>query len=963
MKNSLLYFVLPLLLINPFASFAINPCNISGKVIDKKTGEELIGVTIIVEGTAFGAITDFEGKYRISGLKPGVYTLIATYVSYNKKIIKGIEVKDKEMISLNFSMEESSKDLQEYVVQADFKKESASALLIQQKNATSVSSGVSSDLIRKTPDRTTAYVIKRISGASIQDNKFAIIRGLSDRYNMGVLNGAPLPSTESDRKAFSMDIIPASVIDNIQIVKGATPELPGDFAGGVIQINTKDIPDENKITINFGAQYHSLTTFKSGLSGIGSSTDWLGYDNNSRTLPENIMSTDENKMASLTQKVIDTKQFNNNFEQKNVNSFSPNYSLQLSASKRLKLFKNDFGIVFAWSYNNSNKYTPFRTTRPSGAATETYNESKSDGVFYDNDRYTNTVINGGVLNLAYKVGNHSKFMFKNLFTLTSEDQTVHQTGYEYTNRMDPLNSDIKKYDNNINYYQMSRMFSSQFIGEHLLSKKLKLKFKYNAGLNNIHREVPDYRRILYQSEKNNAMGDTGFSNPIVSVVPNAKSYTPLGSGRYFSGLDEKMYSVGYDVSIPLKLEKVAFEFKAGGYHQWRDRQFQARSFMYTQDDNNYDPSKGDLIKRFGPGFVFSNNLIDSSTHYLTETTQGSDQYTASSRLNAGYGMVELKIASRLRLIGGMRVEQFSQKLSSVSLGAQKKVDTSYVDFLPSINVVYELTEKMNLRASASKTVSRPEFREFAQLAFYEFNYNAIITGNPDLKRAEIFNYDIKYEFFPTAGQLFSVNPFYKKFVNPIEAISLNGATGINQFTYWNAPNATSYGVEFEGRINLASINKFASSSILKNITIFANYAWIASKVTVSDTNTLASAVSNRSLQGQSNYVFNAGLMYSEPKSKIDISLTGNEIGRRIAFVNDNKYMIIWEDPRTVIDFSISKTFYKSLLAKVTLGDILAQPVVFYNDLNQNGKYDEGSDATVTKYKYGYTVQFSLGYSF
>ncbi len=942
---------------------------IAGKILDKKTGEELIGVTVLLEGTALGAVTDFEGKYNIVGVKPGTYNLVVSYVSYNKKIISGVEVKAKETTSLNISMEESSKQLTEVVVQAEFKKESANALLVQQKNATSVSSGVSSDLIKKTPDRTTADVMKRISGASIQDNKFAVIRGLNDRYNMAFLNGAPLPSTESDRKAFSLDIIPASVIDNMQIVKGASPDLPGDFAGGIIQINTKDIPEENSLSVNFGGQYHSLTTFQGGIRGTTSGTDWLGYDGGTRQLPSGLMSTDQSKLASITPadfdaKASQTKTFNNNYQYNTVNSYRPNISFQLSASRRTKLFKNDLGVILALSYNNKFTYMPFTTSNPVVLGLQSVNIETTDGSNYNYDNYKNTVSSGGVVNFAYKIGKNSKFTFKNLLTLNSEDQTIHQKGSLIENINDPTNSTTYKYDNYAYYYQSSRLYSSQLSGEHLLTKQ-KIKFKYTGSLNNIHREVPDFRRILYLSKK--TPGDPDFSPYAVSSASDANSYSPQASGRYFSSLDEKMYSISYDLTIPVNLSKQfsKFEFKLGGMNIWRDRTFQGRNFMYTTSTNFYDDGKTTPISRLGLADVFANQNIDKSTFILNETTQGTDSYNATSRLNAGYGMLDLKV-KRLHIIGGGRVEQFSQSLSWIGQqGTTKKIDTTYVDFLPSVNLIYELTEKINIRASASKTLSRPEFREFAPMAFYEINYNAIIKGKSSLVKTQVYNYDMKFEYFPTSGQLFSINPFYKKFINPVEATNEGGTAGILNLSYINAIQAINYGVEFEARVNLSSIFKSTSSNIIKNFTVFANYSYIFSNVTLNDTSTSTAKdkVDSRPLQGQSPYVFNMGVLYSDVKNKFDVSLTANKIGRRIAYVAQQTEYLIWENPRTVIDMSVSKTFFNKLQAKITLGDILAQPLVYYQDLNGNGKFDEGSDVTTFKYKYGYTIQLAIGYTF
>ncbi len=942
----------------------IHASQITGKVMDAKTGESLIGVTVMIEGSSFGATTDYEGKYSINNVKPGVYNIVFSYISYNKKSIKGVEVKQKEATILNCTMEELKTNLQEVVIRSEVKRESANAVLLQQKNASSVSSGVSADLIRKTPDRTTADVLKRISGASVQDNRFAIIRGLNDRYNMAFLNGAPLPSTESDRKAFSLDVIPASVIDNMAIVKGASPDLPADFAGGIIQINTKDIPEENSISINASAQYHSLTTFQNGLNGNTSSTDWLGFDGGTRKLPSGLMNTTDNRLATTDQKVEQTKLFNNNFQANNI-TYRPNFSLQFSASKRMKLFNNDLGVVFAMSYNNSNKYTPFTTsTGLPVVGLESVKSESSDGSFFSFDNYRNTIVSGAVLNFAYKVGKNSKFTFKNLLTANAEDQTIHQTGITYTNRIDPNNTDQTKFDNYTYYYQSSRLLSSQFSGEHMFTKN-KIKLTYTAGLNNIHREVPDYRRVLYQSNFRKSSGDTSFS-PYLVAASGSKSFTPQNSGRYSSTLDEHMYSFGYDLSIPFKLSIVKkSQVKIGGMHVLRDRTFAARNFLYTQDDQNYDNSIASGIETLGPGQTFANQNISKATHFISETTQGTDAYNATSKLNAAYAMLDFKALDRLRVIGGFRVEQFSQRLNWVDLsGKDAKIDTSYVDFLPSVNLIYELTDKVNLRASASKTLSRPEFREFAPMAFYEINYNAIITGNPLLVKTQVYNYDFKFEYYPTAGQLFSVNPFYKEFVNPVQSVSQGGGTGINNFSYINAAKAQTYGVEFEARLNMGSVFKSSKSEWLKALTVFANYSLIYSKVTLSDSgNNIGNSVNDMPLQGQSPYVFNAGVMYSNAKKKLDVSATVNQIGRRLAFVNQAREYMIWENPRTVVDLSVSKTFYKKLVGKITLGDILAQPLVYYQDLNKNGKYDEGSDVSTFKYRNGNTTSFSLSYTF
>ena len=247
---------------------------INGQVIDKKNGEELIGVSVSVEGTSFGASTDLEGRFNIVNLKPGTYNLNLSYVGYIKKQLVGIVVKGGESSTINVALEGSSKELSEVVVQGELKKESASALLIQQKNSVTVSDGISADVIKKSPDNTTSDAMKRISGTSIQDNKFAIIRGLNDRYNSAYINGAPLPSTESDRKAFAFDMFPSNMLDNLTISKTATSDMPAEFAGGIIQINTRSIPEKSFVALSLGTGFNTITTFQDRKDYQGSKTDF-----------------------------------------------------------------------------------------------------------------------------------------------------------------------------------------------------------------------------------------------------------------------------------------------------------------------------------------------------------------------------------------------------------------------------------------------------------------------------------------------------------------------------------------------------------------------------------------------------------------------------------------------------------------------------------------------------------------
>lgn len=478
---------------------------LAGKITDKSTGEDIIGATIVIEGSSNGVTTDLDGKYYLQ-LAPGTYTVLVSYVSYKSKKYENIEIKDGELTSLNVFLEESSTELEEVVIQGEIRKESAVGLLIQQKNAVAMSSGISAELIKRTPDRTTADVLKRVSGATIQDGKFAIIRGMQDRYNFGMINGVPLPSSEPDRKAFSLDLVPSSVVDNLVIYKTATPDKPGEFAGGLIEITTKEVPDENTAFVNLGVGGNSITTLqrfeKSPQAG---GTDFLGFDNGARQLPALSVPLSEaeanrgNPTPIIDKVVADTRKFNNDFRPIRTNAL-PNLSLQAGFSQRMKVLNNSLGIIGVVTYNNSNLYNPFEQNNVRGI--DVKGESKyirtdtTAGNFYKFDNYRNMVNLGGLLNFTYKVGLRSKFFLKNLLTQSSTDNTIFRTGTLQRGLDFGDNVAFGIYNDVGYFYQSSRILFTQLGGEHILSETKKIKLNYVFGYNNFFNQTPDAKKNI-----------------------------------------------------------------------------------------------------------------------------------------------------------------------------------------------------------------------------------------------------------------------------------------------------------------------------------------------------------------------------------------------------------------------------------------------------------------------------------
>jgi TonB-dependent receptor len=946
---------------------------ILGKVIDKKTGEELIGVTIVIEGTSFGGATDYEGNFIIGNVKPGLYNLIASYVSYSKKTLKGIEVKSGENTSVSISLEESQKELNEVVIQADLKRETASALLIQQKKSTSISDGVSADMIKKTPDATTGDVMKRVSGASIQDNKFAIIRGLNDRYNTAYINGAPLPSSESDRKAFSFDIIPSNMLDNMVINKSATPDLPGDFSGGLITINTKDIPDKKFTSTSVGFSYHSISTFKEGNTYNGGKTDWLGVDDGTRALPSGIPERGSYNGQTIEDKINSSQKFNDDWKTQRISSLPLNYSFQLAGGNSYTLRKKDhFGFIISASYSNSMKNSYVERNqfnRPIDANDNQITRSYQDTIT------KNETLMGIMANFGYKIGNNHKISFKNAYTINGEDQTILRSGFDdYTSEQMPL------VRNTYYNFSQSKLLTSQLIGEHYLTS-YKTKVKWVLNNNIIDRQIPDFRRFSTFSTLMDA--GTGEYTPYAAKITNSNpDITQMG--RFYSSLNEVIQSAGIDLSRGLEFasgKKVKTEAKVGGFIQSRRRDFEARAFAPILKLSGLERNKfleGSLDTMF-----LSNKYNEN--FYFDEDFRAQDVYTASSNLKAGYLMLDQRIYGRIRAVYGVRFESYNQKLNSFALNSNPPQpisgDTIFNDWLPSINLTYELTEKVNIRASAFKSVARPEFREIAPFAFFDFNLNTVVTGKPSLVRSRIQNYDLRFEYYPGEGQLMSFSLFYKDFKNPIENVYEFIGSDATQ-GYSSDAKANNYGFELEVRKNFGFVDEWADTKWMRNMSFTCNYAYIVSKVVLDESVSL-SKFGSRPLQGQSPYILNTSLQYFEPKTALSAALFVNRVGRRISFVRAKNGEVpdLWENPRTVVDFSVSKRIVKGLEVKFSINDLLAQDLVFYQDNNDNGKLDTFNkemlvntgvstsqqrlemDNVVFRYKMGYNVSMSVSYKF
>lgn len=939
-------------------SFGQN-AKIVGKVLSSKTGEVLIGATISLDKSKKSVQSDQNGFYSISGLTAGEHVVTGSYINFSSKSIN-VTVANGQTQTVDIILDVAG-DMGMVVVKGSGSiskpKETVSSLLLAQKNSASVSDGISAETIKRTPDKNTGEILKRVSGASLQEDKFAVVRGLNDRYNAAFLNGAPLPSSESDRKAFAFDIFPSNMLDNLIIYKTATPDMPAEFAGGQIVINTKGIPTENFQSFTYGLGFNTAATFQNKKYYEGGQWDFLGIDN-TRKLGNDFPDIKSFKALSLNERNQYAKSFQPKNWSLNNKQALPNTTLQYIIGRNFQRKEKDFlGVLFSVSYNK---------TLTKNEGTRTFFAPEYDNApqrVYNEETYNTQTLLGAIANISWKINNNNNISLKNLFSINAEDRVITREGKD-----DIINEPDRYTKSYALWFTSNKILTNQLIGEHYLPSS-KLKINWVLSYANIRRDVPALRRMVFDS----SAGAASYTAKLFDVNPVDNDNT-AGLSFYSTNL-EKVHNAKVDISRIVKFNsKIQATFKGGFYYQMRDRNFTPRllamcNFNVSRFDNN--------LLSLDPSVIFNQSSIGylpgGKTGYtLKDITEIRDLYTAGTELYSYYLMADQRIGKKLRLIYGIRAENFHQTLNAeFNQFTPVRINTRKNDWLPSANVVYSLNNKMNLRLGYSKTLNRPEFRELAPFLFRDYTIKYSVFGDTTLRRASVENYDLRYEFYPGKAQLISVSGFYKKFTDPIELISVTNQD--KTLSYRNTPSSEILGAELEFRTLIGSLFDMPTSSIWSKLTVFGNITLIQSKVNLKVTDTTNYYYKQgRVMQGQSPYVLNAGVTYQNDEKNISSTLSVNRYGQRIFLASNgdalqNGQLIepnLWENGRTQLDFQLTKSFTKNNIeVKLNVKDILAQQLSFFEDNNNNKKYDKGKDALRSSQQFGRVISLAFSYKF
>ncbi len=908
---------------------------IRGRMLDAATGEPLMFANILVVGTnpPLGTETDMDGSYELR-LPPGTYDLRASYVGYQDQLITEIRLEAGGVEVLDIALKDAGVQLEEVVIAAERFDHTEVALLTLQKKALTVQDGISAREINRYGASNVAESMKRVTGASIVDGRFIFIRGLGDRYSNAQLNGLTLPSTDPYRNSVHLDLIPADFLDNVIAAKTFTPDQPGNFAGGNVNIATQNFPERFTFKASIGLSYNTQSSFRDDfLSYEGGSTDWLGFDDGSRAIPS--LLTDPAVLSELTSSIHLRARSDENLADllnRSIKSLSPqlapttsrsfmDHGASISLGNQFLLGSNPLGLLVGFNFNKSYNFYDggsFQNWELPGPGAEALNQDRDLVLQHANE---NPEV-GGFFNLSYKIAGTHKLSYTALYNHNADKAATELSGPF------PLILSGGELESRALLFKERGLFSQQVRGEHLLHPESGIKFEWGASHVRSEQEEPNLR-FFANSRTVNSDGSSSC------VIDQSEFPLPF---YYWRDLQDEQWLAKADLSIPfLQTKSKANKLKFGVQYSDKQRTFRESRFQIQNRSNDAQDYGCDAQAYFGDANRGIVGYDETRNRYLfglyvTNEFIPKNNYDGSEKISAAYGMVTYDIG-RLRFVGGARLER--TELLAQSLDTSRAVGRiQQTDLLPSLNLIYPLTDKMNLRLSASRTVARPNMREIAPFESFEFIGDFKLWGNEHLRQTRIRNFDFRWETFPKPGELLALSAYYKGFENPIVIAFIPEAAN-PQIRFENVNRATVYGLELELRKNLAFL-----LPQLKKFKLAANFSLIRSDVDMPATEAAATRELNpekgtsRPLFGQSEFLLNTALNYQNPERGIDALLTLNVFGERLA-INSFVDPDVFEQPRPELDFTFSKRLNERFSLKFRAKNLLnsdTQTTMEYRDV-------------------------------
>ncbi|NJC26352.1 TonB-dependent receptor [Neolewinella antarctica] len=932
---------------------------IAGTVFDED-GFPMLGANVSIQGTSTGAQTDFiEGKYQFKA-DPGTYTILATYVGYGNKTIEGVVVEPNETVILDIAFtEDAGVDLQLDVTVSTTRLERGEIAVLQMRqNSDKVQDVISSQEISRIGAGTAAAAMTKVTGTTVVDGKYVYVRGLGDRYSATTINGLRLPSIDPYRNAAQLDLIPTNLLDNIVASKTFTPDLPGDFTGGSINIKLKALPERFTWGVSASTAYNSIGNLRSDFQTFDAGDKaGLGFNDGTLDRPailDNPLIDELNvldpgaagraRRDDVTAGLVDevAKSFGNNFDR--ATDRSPlNYSVSANVGNQFRVGTMPVGVFGSAGY--SRDYS-FRRERRGNY----FNPGGGDVLFrvfdYDGTTSTSSPKLNGMLGLSLKPNSANRITAYGIYSHQAFQEVLDQRGAndDYT-----LSGDTSSFFRNITTSFMQREMQNYVVeGLHTIKALGNAKIEWAGNYVDAKQLEPDTRFFAYQETN-------GFAQINSSLYTDPR--------RVYRDLNDVSYQGKLDITVPfLQKKSKGNTLKIGGLYNTMDRQFNEFFYEYKNRDGvSLEESGADPATYFNPsnlGVIGGEPGRNVVGLYLTDVSRPDNSYVGSSDVAAGYAMLTYELTNRFRVIAGLRVEEtkinvVSDKAAVVTDPENFIADIDTTTLLPAVNLVYKFGKDggvtSNVRASFSQTLARPNMRELAPFASFGFISEPPVVGNPNLGLTSINNFDLRYEIFPGAGDVFAVSGFYKSFKDPIVLTFL--LAGQLQYTWENPAEAELYGIEFEVRKNLGFI-----SSKLASFAFSSNFTFIESSQSIDPEELKISRAvdpefdGQRPFSGQSPFVTNVNLSWdSSPEAGWDAYLSYNYFGDRLSAVGGAGTPDIYERGRSTLDLSVGKklgNFHLSLRGRNLFNPVFKLSSEYRGEEYIYSEYERGREVSL-----------------
>jgi outer membrane receptor protein involved in Fe transport len=877
-----------------------------GKVVAADTGEPLAfaDVLLIPADTTLrraGGLTNADGSFELRA-PVGLYTLQSRYLSYAVKRIENVRVSAEGGDPITVSLKPEAIVQEEVVVEARIKQDNEKALLQQRKRAATVGDAVSSEQIRRSPDKDAADVLRRVTGLSVSDGKYVFVRGLGERYSSTEVDGVRLVSPEQNKRVVPLDLLPANLLENVVVQKTYSADRPAEFGGGDVQVRTRDFPDRASFSISVTQSGEEGTTFRDVRSYLGSNKDRFGMGGDFRSMPEVIAYEADDKR--LAPRGIDPTQgfpydtlarFGRSFRNiwsSNLAQALPNGSLVQSYGNEFKLFGRSLGLVQSLSYSRAVDAIEGRIHREY--------VSFAPKLDYVLDQTTESVQVGGMAALSYRLAPAHSLHARSVYTRSADDETRYEEGF-----LEDVQEQVRS--TRLKYVERS-IFTGSFAGKHdlrgLLGSKLDWKLSRSTGTwSQPDRRQTIYQRYVYVDDQDQTQTQWSLS-----------SLGGAGATREYGDQDDRGWGFEGTWSLPMAFGPLGKgKVDLGGSRQEKNRDYYYRRFAFR-------PAQGDGSAP--PESLFQDGRWTGSAQgaRVTDITFPDDNYEASQKQTAGFASLDLPIGRRLRAVVGVRVERGEQDVRSYDLfdrattTSQGELDD--VDWLPSANLNWSMTDQVNLRFAASRTISRPDLREMSPSRDFDHAGGFRFFGNPDLERTRLDNWDVRLEAFPGLGEVLAVGGFYKRLYQPIEIVFRPGDQPFLQ--PFNSERGENLGLELEARASLGRVWR-----PLQRFFLNANWSVIRSEVELAQTATVLSGATHP-LAGQAAHLVNAALQYTSAGGALDVAVLYGRTGDRLKVVGllqPDVYVAAEDDLDATLNWAMTPRWKVKLGASDLLGTV------------------------------------------